>query len=105
MSALLELIKEAPPEDRKKAAELLKPYLKEKAPLAPEWIGVKEFRQFIPGPKSPTWLQTYLFPHVDWAVKTSPSRGGKILIDKNKALAWLDQHGKDVDWSEPLPKG
>ena len=27
MSALLELIKEAPPEDRKAAAELLKPYM------------------------------------------------------------------------------
>lgn len=105
MSALLELIKEAPPEDRKKAAELLKPYLKEEAPSVPEWIGVEEFRQFVPGNKAPQWLQTYLFPHVDWVVNPNPGRGRKTLIDKAKALAWLDQYGKGVDWSKPLPKG
>ena len=32
MSALLELIKEAPPEDRKVVAEMLRPYLVVKAP-------------------------------------------------------------------------
>lgn len=104
MSALLELIKEAPPEDRKKAAELLQPYLNEKAPSVPEWIKVDDFREFIPGHKSPTWLRLYLFPYVDWVVNPNPGRGGKTLIDKAKALAWLDQHSKDVDWHKPLPK-
>lgn len=105
MSALLELIKEAPPEDRRKAAEMLKPYLKEKAPSAPEWIGVKEFRLFVPGHKSSTWLRLYLFPYVDWVVNPNPGRGGKTLIDKVKALKWLDQHSKDINWHKPLPKG
>lgn len=53
MSALLELIKEAPPEDRKAAAEMLKPYLnfekEEDYDLVPKrqpnrQIGLPEFK-------------------------------------------------------------
>jgi hypothetical protein len=107
MSALLELIKETPPEDRQAVAELLKPYLQaEPVPeTAPEWIGMKEFRKLLPVPKSPTWLQVYLFPKVDWVTNPTPGRGRVIKIDKQKAIAWLDAHAKDVDWNKPLPRG
>ena len=107
MSALLELIREAPPEDRRAAAKLLQPYMEvETAPeVVPEWIGVKEFRKLLPVPKSPMWLQLYLFPKVDWVTNPNPGRGRVIKIDKQKAIAWLDAHAKDVDWSKPLPRG
>ena len=106
MSALLELIKEAPPEDRQAAAELLKPYLQaEPVPeVIPEWIGMKEFRKLLPVRKSLTWLQLYLFPKVDWVTNPNPGRGRVIKIDKQKAIAWLDIHAKDVDWNKPLPR-
>lgn len=48
MSALLELIKEAPPEDRKAAAELLKPYFDEPAkdsPTLTQLISLDEFQK------------------------------------------------------------
>lgn len=107
MSALLELIKEAPPEDREAAAKLLKPYLDIKLPPEPEptWIGMKEFRSLLPVPKSPTWLRTYLFPRVDWVVNPTPGPGGITKIDKQAAIDWLTWHGSEIDWSKPLPKG
>lgn len=43
MSALLELIKETPPEDRRKIAEYLKPYLvTEKKPVVEHWVNIEK---------------------------------------------------------------
>ena len=49
-SALLELIKETPPEDRRAVAEYLKPYLvTEKKEPVEHWVNLEELRPYIPG--------------------------------------------------------
>lgn len=105
MSALLELIKETPPEDRRAVAKLLQPYIKQPPELKPIWIGMKEFRSLLPVPKSPTWLRTYLFPKVNWVVNPTPGRGGITKINKQAAIDWLTRHSSEIDWGKPLPKG
>lgn len=108
MSALLELIRETPPDDLKKVAKELQPYLEIKKPSLPlpETIGTKEFQKMVPGHKAKEWLRTFIYPRADATFVLSYNRGkghpDKLL--KEAAIKWLNEHSKEIDWDEPLPK-
>lgn len=106
MSALLELIREAPPEDRKAAAEMLKPYLLvKKEPELPQLLSVDEFRHEIKNrfgiTKRPDWIRNDLFAQCpalkDYAYGLGGGYGRPIKIDK-KAIGWIDKHQQLIDW-------
>lgn len=106
MSALLELIKEAPPEDRKAAAELLKPYFGEsqaKRPAVPTLINLEQFRHKYGHDKSPTWLKLYLLPKMPGVYGLNAGKGHPVRIDEERATRWLAQYEDELDWTKPLP--
>lgn len=106
MSALLELIKEAPPEDRKAAADLLKPYFNElqaKQPVTPMLIGLEEFRVKYAHRKSPAWCRLYLLPQMPGVYGLNAGKGHPIRIDEDKSTRWLAHHEDEIDWTKPLP--
>ena len=106
MSALLELIKEAPPEDRKAAAEMLKPYFDEPQakPAIPTLISLEQFRHQYGHSKSPTWLKLYLLPKMPGVYGLNAGKGHPVKIDVEKATRWLVQHEEGIDWDRPLPR-
>lgn len=106
MSALLELIREAPPEDRKVAAEMLMPYLPKKAePELPETLSTGEFQQELKRKfgivKRLDWIRNDLFAQCpalkDYAYGLGGGYGSSIRIDK-KAIDWIDKHFQLIDW-------
>lgn len=107
MSALLELIKEAPPADRKAAAELLKPYFDEpqaKQPAIPTLIGLEQFRHQYGHDKAPAWLKLYLLPKMPGVFGLNAGKGHPVKIDEEKATRWLTKHEDEIDWGKPLPR-
>lgn len=107
MSALLELIKEAPPEDRKAAAELLKPYFDEpqaKQPAIPTLISLEQFRCQYGHRKSPAWCRLYLLPKMPGVYGLNQGKGHPVKIDVEKATRWLTQYEEEIDWNQPLPR-
>lgn len=107
MSALLELIKEAPPEDRKAVAEILKPYFDKPAKdisSLPQLIGLAQFRRQYGHSKSPAWLKLYLLPKMPGVFGLDAGRGHPVKIDVNKAAKWLAEHEEEIDWNKPLPR-
>lgn len=108
MSALLELIKEAPPKDRKAAAEMLKPYLVSK-PAEPEekWVPLEELRQFVPGHKAKAWIQLFIldaYPETrKWSTDPHPGKGRAVKVNLPKAKKWLADHYESIDWNQPEP--
>lgn len=106
MSALLELIRETPPEDRKAAAELLKPYLLvKKEPELPQLLSVDEFRHEIKNrfgiTKRPDWIRNDLFAQCpalkDYAFGLNAGRGHRLKIDE-EAITWISKHKQLIDW-------
>lgn len=112
MGALLELIKEAPPEDRKAAAEMLKPYLnfekEEDYDLVPKrqpnrQIGLPEFKADKGIKKSLVWCRTYLLPKMPGVHGLNAGKGHHIMIDYVPASKWFDEHEAEIDWNQSLP--
>lgn len=106
MSALLELIKEAPPEDRKAAAEMLKPYFGEPAkdkPALPQLISLEEFQKKHKIKKAPDWLRTILLPQMPGVYGLNCGSGHPIRINDQVASDWLNKHVDEIDWNQPLP--
>lgn len=106
MSVLLELIREAPPEDRKAAAEMLMPYLPKKTePELPQLLSVDEFRHEIKKrfgiTKRPDWIRNDLFAQCpalkDYAYGLGGGYGRPIKIDK-QAINWIEKHQQLIDW-------
>lgn len=105
MSALLELIKEAPPEDRKAAAEMLKPYLTfEKEELEEDWEPLDELRSSTPGPKSKSWIQTFIlnaYPETrEWSTDPNPGKGRAVWINLPVAKKWIHDHTAEINWNQ-----
>ena len=97
MSALLELIKEAPPEDRKAAAEMLKPYMSfEKEEPEEDWEPLDKLRSSTPGPKSKAWIQTFIlnaYPETrKWSTDPNPGKGRAVWINLPVAKKWVHDH-------------
>lgn len=106
MSVLLELIREAPPEDRKAAAEMLMPYLpRNTEPELPETLSTGEFQQELKRKfgivKRLDWIRNDLFAQCpalkDYAYGLGGGYGRPIKIDK-KAIDWIDKHFQLIDW-------
>lgn len=110
MSALLELIKEATPEDRRKIAEYLKPYLvTEKKPVVEHWVNIEKLRPYTPGKKSKAWIQLYVldaYPKTrKWSTNPHPGKGRAIKVNLPVARKWIEEHIDVIDWNRPLPQG
>ncbi len=107
MSALLELIREAPPEDRKAAAKMLKPYLTTDNQPDDEWVPLEKLRSLTPGPKSKNWLQYNLldaYPETRaWSTDPHPGKGRAVKVNLPKAKKWLADHYESIDWNQPEP--
>lgn len=106
MGALLELIKEAPPEDRKAAVEMLKPYFDEPAkdkPALPQLISLEEFQKKHKIKKAPNWLRTILLPQMPGVYGLNCGSGHHIRINDQEASDWLNEHVDEIDWNQPLP--
>ena len=108
MSALLELIKEAPPEDRREMAEYLKPYLvTEKKPVVEHWVNIKELRPYTPGKKAKAWIQLYIldaYPETrKWSTNPHPGKGRAIKVNLPVARKWIEGHIDVIDWDKQLP--
>lgn len=102
MSALLELIKEAPPEDRAVVAKLLRPYLVEKKKLEPEhFLSIKEFQPKMPVKKRTNWIRNEMFvrnPELkQFAFGLNAGKGHRVKISP-RALEWIAQHQDEMDW-------
>lgn len=110
MSALLELVKETPPEDRKAVAEYLKPYLlpPQKKEAEEKWVGVEELRPFIPGNKSKEWIKMfilYAYPETrKWSTYPYPGKGHPVKINLPVAKKWLSEHIDEIDLNQSLPR-
>lgn len=106
-SALLELIKETPPEDRKAVAEYLKPYLVTKEPPAEKWVNLEELRLYVPGKKAKVWIQLYIldaYPETrKWSTNPHPGTGRAIKVNLPAARKWIEKHADVIDWNKPLP--
>lgn len=108
-SALLELIKEAPPEDRKAVAEYLKPYLitEKKKPVVEHWVNIEELRPYTPGKKAKAWIQLYIldaYPKTrKWSTNPHPGKGRSIKVNLPVARKWIEEHVDVIDWNKPLP--
>lgn len=108
MSALLELIKETPPEDRRAVAEYLKPYLVTKEPPTKKWVNLEELRRYVPGKKSKAWIQLYILKayHSEtrkWSTNPHPGKGRSIKVNLPAARKWIEEHIDEIDWNKPLP--
>lgn len=105
MSALLELIKEAPPEDRKVVAEMLRPYLVVKAPKkqSVRYVNLSQFKEEHNIRKSLNWCRLFLLPEMPGVYGLNRGKGHHITIDSHKASEWLGQHGDEIDWNQPMP--
>lgn len=105
MSALLELIKEAPPEDRKVAAEMLRPYLVVKAPKkqSVRYVSLPQFKKEHDIKKRLDWCRLFLLPKMPGVYGLNQGKGHHITIDSHKASEWLGQHGDEIDWNQPMP--
>lgn len=108
MSALLELIREAPPEDRKAAAEMLMPYLpSQKEPDEDKWVPLEELRDSTPGHKSKNWIQYNIlddYPETRaWSTNPHPGKGRAVQVYLSEAKKWLHQHKQEINWNQPEP--
>ena len=107
MSALLELIKETPPEDRRAVAEYLKPYLVTKEPPTEKCVNLEELRQYVPGKKSKAWIQLYVldaYPETrKWSTNPHPGKGRAIKVNLPVARKWIEEHVDVIDWDKPMP--
>lgn len=107
MSALLELVKETPPEDRKVIAEYLKPYLiPEKEETAEKWLKLDEFKNQLPVTKDKQWLTTILLTKPrfkDQVINLNRGKGYKVKVS-SKVIDWINDHVNEINWSEPLPR-
>lgn len=108
MSALLELIKEAPPEDRKAAAEMLKPYMSfEKEEPKEDWEPLDKLRSSTPGPKSKAWIQTFIlnaYPETrKWSTDPNPGKGRAVQVNLPVAKKWIHDHTAEIDWGQSIP--
>ncbi|WP_322192034.1 hypothetical protein [Limosilactobacillus fermentum] len=105
MSALLELIREAPPEDRKAAAEMLRPYLVTEAPKkqSVRYVSLPQFKKEHNIKKRLDWCRLFLLPKMPGAYGLNQGKGHHITIDSHKASEWLDKHGDEIDWNQPMP--
>lgn len=109
MSALLELIKETPPEDRRAVAEYLKPYLvTEKKEPVEHWVNLEELRPYIPGKKSKAWIQLYIldaYPETrKWSTNPHPGKGRAIKVNLPVARKWIEEHIDVIDWNQSFPR-
>lgn len=105
MSALLELIREAPPEDRKVAAEILKPYLVTEVPKkqSVRYVSLPQFKKEHCIKKKLEWCRLFLLPKMPGVYGLNQGKGHHITIDSHKASEWLDKHGDEIDWNQPMP--
>lgn len=110
MSALLELIKETSPEDRKAVAEYLKPYIlpPKKEEVKEKWVSIEEFRQFVPGRKSKEWIKMFIlhaYPETrKWSTDPYPGTGHPVKINLPVAKKWLSEHIDEIDLNQQLSK-
>lgn len=110
MSALLELIKETPPEDRKAVAEYLKPYLipPQKKEAEEKWVGVEELRPFTPGNKSKEWIKKFIlrdYPETrKWSTEPYPGKGKTVKVNLPAGRKWIKNHFSEIDWKQSLPR-
>lgn len=109
-SALLELVKETPPEDRRAVAEYLKPYLitEKKKPVVEHWVNLEKLRRYVPGKKSKAWIQLYILKayHSEtqkWSTDPYPGKGRAIKVNLPVARKWIEDHVNEIDWNKPLP--
>lgn len=108
MSVLLELIREAPPEDRKAAAEMLMQGLPKKAePEEDGWFPLEALRSSTPGHKSKNWIQYNIldaYPETRaWSTDPHPGKGRSVQVYLSEAKKWLHQHSQEIDWNQPEP--
>ena len=110
MSALLELIKETPPEDRKAVAEYLKPYIlpPQKKEAEERWVSIEELRPFTPGNKSKEWIKMFIlhaYPETrKWSTDPYPGKGKSVLINLPVAKKWIFNHTDEIDWNQSFPR-
>lgn len=107
MHALLELVREAPPEDMEEIAKAFKPYLKdkEKQPKTNRMLSTPKFRKKLCErfgiKKRPDWIRNDMFARCPELKKFASSRnegtGHSLLIDE-KALDWIADHHDEIDW-------
>lgn len=103
MSALLELIKEAPPEDRQAVAEFLKPYLQpiNTKPKVEHLLNVEEFQKRLPVQKRKDWIRNNLFQQApelkQYAFNLNAGKGRPLKINE-KAVDWINNHISEIDW-------
>lgn len=108
-SALLELIKETPPEDRRAVAEYLKPYLvSEKKEPVEHWVNLEKLRRYVPGKKSKARIQLYILKayHSEtrkWSTDPYPGKGRAIKVNLPVARKWIEEHISQIDWNKPMP--
>lgn len=106
MSALLELIREAPPEDKEEIAKQLKPYLfKKEKPQPTKLLNVKTFHQELYRRfgilKRHDWIRNDMFAQCPelkkYAYGLNTGKGHPVRIDE-KALDWIGEHRREIDW-------
>lgn len=103
MSALLELVKESSPEERKAVAEFLRPYLRpvETKPKVERLLSMEEFQKHLPVNKRKDWLRNDLFqrnPELkQFAFNLNAGKGRPLKINA-KAIDWINDHLDEIDW-------
>lgn len=105
MHALLELVREAPPEDLKEIADIFKHHLGTDKPVSPKLLSVDEFQSALQTrlgiTKRKDWIRNDLFAQCpalkDFAYGLNAGRGHRLKIDE-RAIDWIDKHRQLIDW-------
>lgn len=106
MSALLELIKETPPEDLKEIALELKPYMsiKVKQPDPDQLLSIPQFKKELHEmgiDKRLDWIRNDLFVQLpelkNYTFSQNEGPGHHMKISR-KAIDVIKQHRDEIDW-------
>lgn len=109
MSALLELVRETPPEDRAEVAKMLKPYLVPEKPKQPQifqWMSLPEFTKKLPVKKDKEWIRMFILPLKpleNMVINVNAGSGHPTKIDP-KAIDWVFEHQSEINWKKSLPR-
>lgn len=89
------------------AAEVKKRLLKD-YDLVPKkqsarYVSLPQFKKEHCIKKKLEWCRVFLLPKMPGVYGLNQGKGHHITIDSRKASEWLDEHGDEIDWSQPMP--
>lgn len=109
MSALLELVRETPPEDRAEVAKMLKPYLVPEKPKQPQvihWMSLDKFTKKLPIKRDKEWVRMFILPLKpleNMVINISAGRGRPTRVNP-EVVDWVVEHQSEIDWNQSLPR-